>query len=473
MPHGSYGPANGWSQDIDVIDLYRENNITLFCLPPDTTHALQPLDVAVFKSLKDSFAKAVRAISFTKKNFTVTKREFARVHGEASSGSCLSIPNVKSGFSKCGIYPNAVAKKKMLPSEVHQSMSSLSDSAPESSVTESSRPPSLIVSSSESPSRPSSPGPTETTGDNQDTASATVVATPISGAVVTSSSDIASTTAVVTPISGSVVTSSVCSLSTPVTSVVTSPSTPFSPVNPLVAAGLIPEDLSDIHVYIYPPQMMQLLRNQGQSARHLTSDEYFQMLKNEEKKKMDAEELKEKKKAEREQKKKERLEQQAARKKEIEERKKKREAEKQRKHAASANVPRARRRLRLDSDSGDDASESEHEQEESNSESQEQESESDDSQPPPGNESNAGPSEPSHPRRRGVLPARFRDDEEDEDEDGVLCDLCGLNEPPGMTGSTVFWVDCDSCDVWVHNYCAFNKKNAVSRRYKCKKCCSS
>ena len=65
--------------NIDVIDLCRENNITLFCLPPHTTHALQPLDVAVFKSLKDSFAKAVRALSFTKKNFTVTKREFARV----------------------------------------------------------------------------------------------------------------------------------------------------------------------------------------------------------------------------------------------------------------------------------------------------------------------------------------------------------------------------------------------------------
>ena len=45
--------------NIDVIDLCRENNITLFCLPPHTTHALQPLDVAVFKSLKDSFAKAV------------------------------------------------------------------------------------------------------------------------------------------------------------------------------------------------------------------------------------------------------------------------------------------------------------------------------------------------------------------------------------------------------------------------------
>ena len=61
------------------IDVCCENYITLFCLSPHTTHALQPLDVAVFKSIKDSFAKAVRALSFTRKNFIVSKREFARV----------------------------------------------------------------------------------------------------------------------------------------------------------------------------------------------------------------------------------------------------------------------------------------------------------------------------------------------------------------------------------------------------------
>ena len=33
---------------LNVIDLCQENNIILFCLPPHTTHALQPLDVAVF-----------------------------------------------------------------------------------------------------------------------------------------------------------------------------------------------------------------------------------------------------------------------------------------------------------------------------------------------------------------------------------------------------------------------------------------
>ena len=64
---------------LDVIDLCRENKIILFCLPPHTTHALQPLDVAVFKSLKDHFSKSVHALAFAKSNFVVAKRDFSKV----------------------------------------------------------------------------------------------------------------------------------------------------------------------------------------------------------------------------------------------------------------------------------------------------------------------------------------------------------------------------------------------------------
>ena len=121
------------------------------------THALQPLDVAVFKSLKDAFPKTVRALSFTKKNFIVTKREFSRIVKHPLE-QAFSIPNVKAGFAKSGIYPfnlDAVAKHKLIPSSLHGSFSSTSDleysSLNPSSVSESSIPPSQPFSLSQSP----------------------------------------------------------------------------------------------------------------------------------------------------------------------------------------------------------------------------------------------------------------------------------------------------------------------------------
>ena len=60
-------------------DLCRQNDIILFCLPSHMTHALQPLDVAVIKSLKDNYSKTVRSLIFAESSFVVTKREFSKV----------------------------------------------------------------------------------------------------------------------------------------------------------------------------------------------------------------------------------------------------------------------------------------------------------------------------------------------------------------------------------------------------------
>ena len=89
---------------LDTIDLARNNGIILFCLPPHTTHALQPCDVAVFKSLKDHFAKTVLSLTFTRMNFIVSKREFAKIV-KAPFEKAFLIPNIKAGFAKSGIYP--------------------------------------------------------------------------------------------------------------------------------------------------------------------------------------------------------------------------------------------------------------------------------------------------------------------------------------------------------------------------------
>ena len=149
--------------NIDVIDLCGCNDIILFCLPPHTIHVLQPLDVAVFKSLKDIFSMTVRALSFTKfffivtkKDFIFTKRKFSRIVKRPME-QAFSIPIVKASFAKSGIYPfnpDAIAKHKLIPSSLHESFSSTSDSESSSlypsSVSEPPNPPSQPFSLSES-----------------------------------------------------------------------------------------------------------------------------------------------------------------------------------------------------------------------------------------------------------------------------------------------------------------------------------
>lgn len=76
-------------------------------------------------------------------------------------------------------------------------------------------------------------------------------------------------------------------------------------------------------------------------------------------------------------------------------------------------------------------------------------------------------SETQQPTSCDTTPAHFREDS--DGDNGVLCEICHLTEQEGMADDTVFWVDCDVCGLWVHNYCAFTK-NAVTRKFICKNC---
>ncbi|CAG2231129.1 unnamed protein product [Mytilus edulis] len=81
---------------IELIDLAIARNVDLFCLPPHTTHILQPLDVGCFKPLK---------------------KEFAQVLSTAVD-KALSPYIVKNAFRKCGILPfnrEAIDRKKLAP----------------------------------------------------------------------------------------------------------------------------------------------------------------------------------------------------------------------------------------------------------------------------------------------------------------------------------------------------------------------
>ena len=272
---------------LDVIDVARSNGVILFCLPPHTTHALQPLDVAVFKSLKDNFFKATRAVSFCKTNFIVTKREFAAMV-KGPFEKAFSMVNIKAGFAKTGIFPfnpNAIDMSKMKPSEVYNSpasQSSLDSSREGESIA-------LALNTSSSSSGVPEPGP-NTSSEAPSCSYVPNTPTPLT----------------VTPPVDS---------STPMP-----PGSGLSIVNPLVRAGLVPTYLADI--FSVPDEQSQSTRKRRRitKTRVLTEDEYMEMLKEKEAKENEAKELKKKRREERERKKEER---EAQKKKKEEERKQK------------------------------------------------------------------------------------------------------------------------------------------------------
>lgn len=267
---------------LEVVDLCCKHNIILFCLPPHTTHALQPLDVAVFKSLKDHFSKSVRAVAFTKKDFIVSKREFSRVL--RSPFECaFSIPNIKSGFRKSGIYPfnpDAVEKAKMIPSTLHSS--SLNESSSDSSTpypsSQSSCPPSQSSVASTSTEVASTSGISSVTSAStpSPTVSPWCSQSSLSSGVLTS-----------TPID------LLASCSLPVTPSSSGMSSPI--VNPLASAGLVQPDLADI--LSAPSEDAAVAKKRTKritGARALTANEYVKMLREDDRKKKEAAELKQK-----------------------------------------------------------------------------------------------------------------------------------------------------------------------------------
>lgn len=94
---------------LHVLKLCEDNNIRFVCLPPNSTHLTQPLDVAFFAPMKRSWRDILRKWKESdsgSKFATIPKDLFPRLLKELmASLEEKQRDNLTAGFAKCGIHP--------------------------------------------------------------------------------------------------------------------------------------------------------------------------------------------------------------------------------------------------------------------------------------------------------------------------------------------------------------------------------
>lgn len=101
---------------LSVIQIAKQHNITIIKLPAHSSHLLQPLDLSVFKPLKDKWDSVM--VEWQRSNYgqKLTKKEFSLLIGRVWKN--LDSLNIINGFKKGGIFPvnpNVISKDKFDP----------------------------------------------------------------------------------------------------------------------------------------------------------------------------------------------------------------------------------------------------------------------------------------------------------------------------------------------------------------------
>ncbi|KAE8956562.1 hypothetical protein PR001_g31691, partial [Phytophthora rubi] len=94
-----------------VVDAAAHFSILLVFLPPNGTHLLQPLDVAVFSTLKNKIRNLIGELVEEEDSgyYSISKEDAIAVAGMAWRGAKIS-RNIERGFKACGLYPLSLVK---------------------------------------------------------------------------------------------------------------------------------------------------------------------------------------------------------------------------------------------------------------------------------------------------------------------------------------------------------------------------
>ena len=106
LPHAPFLLLDGHSTHYQpqVLKFAMEHQCIILCLPPDTTHETQPLDVGIFAPIKVQWGRVCH--SFYQKNpgKVVNKFNFNTLFSEAWYGVVTAV-NIMAGFRKSGVFP--------------------------------------------------------------------------------------------------------------------------------------------------------------------------------------------------------------------------------------------------------------------------------------------------------------------------------------------------------------------------------
>ncbi len=105
---------------ISLIKKARSLGIHLFCLPPNTTHVLQPLDVGVFGPVKQRWRTILKQHKLQTRATNITKERFPGLIKQLW-GRSITADHLKWGFRATGLVPfnpKAVKPAQLAPSLV-------------------------------------------------------------------------------------------------------------------------------------------------------------------------------------------------------------------------------------------------------------------------------------------------------------------------------------------------------------------
>lgn len=104
--------GHGSHETTEFLWLCYSNNIHMLFLPPHSSHILQPLDLAVFSSLKKAYRRHVGLLDGISDATPIGKRNFINCYHKARIES-ITAQNIKSGWRASGLWPLNRAKPLM------------------------------------------------------------------------------------------------------------------------------------------------------------------------------------------------------------------------------------------------------------------------------------------------------------------------------------------------------------------------